>query len=362
MATLGDPRAARPTAGHTAQMPLEGGLFGRDREQERLLDGLRAAQTGRGGFWLVCGDAGIGKTALCEWASEWAATGGMACAWGLCSPTTSSLPFWPWRQAMHRLGLPPPTAPDEEADETMQTRAERLERLLSDLEAGLDRPSLVVLEDVHWSDQGSRRLLEFLAPQLRQLPLMVVATTRDLADIGELSQLHRVVRGEHLVALGGLDEGATAALLEALGPDAARPAMTDVHGRTGGNPLFIRELVRYATSHESDSLPETVRAVGMGLLGVRAQCRLRARRPPPGIRRPRRAGPYHGRVADTRRHRSDRARPPSARRPPAQRREDGTLLRLPTGDRRPLGDMTSRLTSRQAAVPSIVRPFLPPWG
>jgi len=40
-------------------------------------------------------------------------------------------------------------------------------------------PLMILLDDLQWSDQGSLQLLEFVARQLRELPLLVVGTYRD---------------------------------------------------------------------------------------------------------------------------------------------------------------------------------------
>ena len=43
-----------------------------------------------------------------------------------------------------------------------------------------DDPLLLVLEDIHWADSGSLRMLEHLAQRTRQLPVMVLGTYREV--------------------------------------------------------------------------------------------------------------------------------------------------------------------------------------
>ena len=125
-----------------------------------------------------------------------------------------------------------------------------------------DRPTLLVFEDIHWSDRSLLDLIELLAARLRDLPIMLLALARpELLD-------SRPAWGGGLPAYTALPLPALSAedsqklvglRLEGLSESAAaRLAET-----AAGNPLFIEQLA--ATMAESstsgDSLPTTVRGI-----------------------------------------------------------------------------------------------------
>src|SRR5881296_742534 len=75
-------------------------FVGRHDELVELRAGLEDAVTGGGRFFLVVGEAGIGKTRLVEeLAREAAERGGFAC-WGRCWEGEGAPPYWPWVQML----------------------------------------------------------------------------------------------------------------------------------------------------------------------------------------------------------------------------------------------------------------------
>jgi class 3 adenylate cyclase/tetratricopeptide (TPR) repeat protein len=105
------------------------------------------------------------------------------------------------------------------------------------------RPMLVVLDDVHWAEPMLLDLIEHLAEWTRA-PLMLLAVARpELREVrGSL-----VDRARHpVIALEGLDTASTRELVRAfLGTDDVPEGLAQlVPESTGGNPLFVRELVR----------------------------------------------------------------------------------------------------------------------
>ena len=91
-------------------------LVGREREQAALHQALTAALAGRGALVLIGGEAGIGKTALAEWALAEAAQQGALVLVGRCYDLAETPPYGPWQEALTRTprddSFPmPPSAP-----------------------------------------------------------------------------------------------------------------------------------------------------------------------------------------------------------------------------------------------------------
>src|SRR4051812_8191886 len=231
----------------------------RTEERGRLLAALDGARGGAGRIVLLGGDAGVGKTRLAaEAASAWdgrvltgAAVPGAAPYGPLVAALRSLLRTEPraldgrgplgdhLRLLLPELG-PPPAATDR------ATLYESVCRALAHL-ATRD-PVLVVLDDLHWSDQATPELLAALAEPLGRMRVAVIAAyrtdglPRDHALRRLRDQLRRADRLEEIV-LGPLDAEASAVLLaEVLGGTPAPVLVRTLHERAQGVPFFVREL------------------------------------------------------------------------------------------------------------------------
>src|SRR5690349_21974370 len=78
-------------------------LVGREPEQATLRDTLAAALAGRGSLVLIGGEAGIGKTALAEWALAEARQRGAIVLVGRCYDLSETPPYGPWLEALARV-------------------------------------------------------------------------------------------------------------------------------------------------------------------------------------------------------------------------------------------------------------------
>ncbi len=123
----------------------------------------------------------------------------------------------------------------------------RVLELVLDLLTALERPVLLVLEDIHWADRSTLALLAFLARNLRAQPLVVLATYRVDDELsyevrrlaGELRRRRTVIS----VELAPLTRDDVARQLEAIAGGPVPAALADeVHARAGGNPFFAEEL------------------------------------------------------------------------------------------------------------------------
>jgi predicted ATPase len=108
-------------------------------------------------------------------------------------------------------------------------------------------PLLLVLDDVHWADEDSLALLRHLARSALRARMLIVLCVRDTelgdAAAGVLGDLRREGPLVH-VALGGLDDEAIAAVIARTARRADIDTARRYRERTGGNPLFLDELLR----------------------------------------------------------------------------------------------------------------------
>ncbi len=108
-----------------------------------------------------------------------------------------------------------------------------------------DAPLVIVIDDIQWADSLLLDFIEHLAEWVRDVPVLLLALARpELREVrADLVTVGRWVT--ETVHLGGLDPRATAEL--AAGVLGATTLPTELLGRlpssTGGNPLFVRELV-----------------------------------------------------------------------------------------------------------------------
>jgi tetratricopeptide (TPR) repeat protein len=229
-----------------------------------------------GRLLLLTGPAGAGKTRRASAYAEEAREAGLTVVWA-AGGRAGAPPFWPWQQVLRALpdGADASTDPvralttasveGETAD--LRARFELFEAVVARLaDAGRSAPLLVVLDDLHAADAASLLLVQHVAAVVRSLPVVVVATVRTDAvpDPAEWPHVWAdLLRHGEVVPVGPLGEDDVAALLtEATGsadPDVVRRIVR----RTGGNALFVTELVRWCSGPggDVDAMPDTVRAV-----------------------------------------------------------------------------------------------------
>lgn len=215
-----------------------GAIVGRERELQGVRDALAAAHAGRPTITLLVGEAGIGKSRLADEAAALARAGGARVLRGEADPSWRR-PMELWRGVVRALGVEPA------ADESLPAQVRRWDDLESLADAlSADAPVLVVLEDLHWADASAIWVLAQLPRTLGDAAVAFVATSRDREpDMPRLDGLRRVSR---VVPLDGLDvEGVgRLAAMESGGEVGVEVDTADLHARTGGNPLFVQELVR----------------------------------------------------------------------------------------------------------------------
>jgi len=195
-------------------------LIGRESALAAAGSVLGEALTGAGQFLLISGEAGIGKTAILEALIQRAGPVPLVLR-GFCWEGSGAPPYWPWSQVLRASGLP--TAELGEAAWLVQPAAgsampmsaaaaadarfrlfEAATRCLSGLAA--DRPVLVVLDDLHWADEPSLRLLGFLARAIAAEPVLLLGAYRDSEASAELHEL--AGQAQQLAIVGPQVDGA----------------------------------------------------------------------------------------------------------------------------------------------------------
>ena len=130
---------------------------------------------------VISGEPGIGKTRLAEEIVNAARPMGMAVAWARCPESAATSSFFAITEVAAQLeaqGVVDLTgrlgfdAVTEDSDRIA------IYRRTTDVLRDMTRPAIVVLDDLQWADPGTLRLVEFIAGELRTLPIALVVTTR----------------------------------------------------------------------------------------------------------------------------------------------------------------------------------------
>ena len=221
-------------------------MIGRGRERAVLSGVLDRAAAGAPSFVLVTGEAGIGKTTLVDDFARMAQRSGHRVVRGSAADhDLSGLALWEGPFAA--LGI---AGDARSGAQRLDGRWEVIEVVAGALEVAA--PIVVVLEDIHWADSASLWLLGRL-PGVLAGDVVIVATSRQ-PGIDRL-------RPGITVALGGLSTAEVAAIIaEHDVGDAADPIEArELRSRTGGNPLFVSELL--ARRPDDSRLPPAIDAV-----------------------------------------------------------------------------------------------------
>ena len=270
----------RPTQG-----PFRPPIIGRESEMARLEEQLSLASAGRGRVIAILGEAEVGKTRLAEELVVDAVRQGCLVLKGRSYETSRILPFGLWvdalrgeaisrAEALHEmnpawwreLAQLFPEIPKPRTRGVLSTDALRIFEALAQLTHHLSarQPLLLVLEDLHWADDMSLRLLSVLGRRLQDWSVLLVVTAR----IEDLDQTLLAVTLAELGAersflqltLGPLSRAGTMTLVRALVPSAIQgPELSQIveHAwrMSEGNPFVIAETIR--TLQDGKALPAT---------------------------------------------------------------------------------------------------------
>jgi len=241
-------------------MSTQTSLVGRAEELSRLTEAVERVQEGQGSLLLLAGEAGVGKSRLAQEGAATsegvlygAASNGVTVAYGpIVAALRSRLRSDPAALAdcgalLPHLALLLPELGQAAAESERATIFEAVRCAFAHLSA--ERPAVVVLDDLQWSDDTTLELLAALAAPLREMPVLVIGTYRSdgLPREHRLRWLRNELRRDgqlEEISLEPLDRDGVEALLGELLPEEPSPALTrTIHDRTLGSPFFVEELV-----------------------------------------------------------------------------------------------------------------------
>jgi class 3 adenylate cyclase/tetratricopeptide (TPR) repeat protein len=253
-------------------------FVGRERELEILLERQARAWQGSGQAVVILGEPGIGKSRLTGAFRERISAAPQTRLRYQCSPYHTNSALYPFvRQLEQVAGLAPDdtpeaitakitkliaTVPNQSPDvvplfaalfsggeqhlrlglSSAQQRRRTLEALLEQLE-GLSQlgPVLILFEDVHWADGTSLELLELVIERIRNLPVLLLLTTRPDFKIPWTRSQHVCV-----IQLARLEGAAVDTIIECVTGGYPLPAEVrdQIVAKTDGVPLFVEELTK----------------------------------------------------------------------------------------------------------------------
>jgi eukaryotic-like serine/threonine-protein kinase len=303
----------RPSGEYLGALP-SGPLVGRTDEIEQIALLVRSTIGGEGRLLLLGGEPGIGKTRLAQEVSQYLWRRGYRVAGGRCYEPERAAPYYPFFELLSTaLATASPglratvaeTWPELHAllpglDRRMPDPAVDEPRLFHAVEAFLSAiarevPLGLLLDDLHWADESSLRLLGHIVRHARPAPLFLLGTyrTTDIEVAGGLHDLRVALSREGLaqqMALTQLNEAETAQLASSLLGNASvsQPVARWLWTVAEGNPFYTEQVVRDAVERtgadellpgpESSAVPAGVRdLVGQRLarLSLTAQAVLR---------------------------------------------------------------------------------------
>jgi tetratricopeptide (TPR) repeat protein len=303
-----------PDAVHAAPPERADPFVGRERELAEATAVLDGALAGQRQLLLLSGEPGIGKTRIVGELAAIAERRGARVCWGRCFEWEGAPAFWPWVEILRHyteavepaelraqvgggaafiaqivpevvssLGeVPdlPPMNPEQARFRLFDATA----RLLQS--ASSHRPLVVVIDDLHWADEASLLLLEFVARELTRARLLLVGAyrnvevRRDHPLARSLASMTRTVEPRRIALKGIPVEGVAELIREITGVDPLPSTVAILHDNTEGNPFFVSEIVRLLhaegqlqSNEIALAIPESVRdVIGQRLDRLSSRC------------------------------------------------------------------------------------------
>jgi len=235
-------------------------LLERDEQLRRLGDAFARAREGRGRIVAIAAEAGAGKTALIErFVADHAQVARLY--WGACENLSTPEVLLPLRDIARASG---------ESFDLGADHIRSFESLLRLLSNGA-KPSLLVIEDVHWADTATLDLIRFLGRRIARVRALLLITYRD-EEVDARSPVRNLL-GE--APAGNVERMALPPLsLAAVTSLAAKRGRRgeELFALTEGNPFLVTEAlavdgdvptdaVRDSTLARASRLPDSARVV-----------------------------------------------------------------------------------------------------
>jgi DNA-binding CsgD family transcriptional regulator len=252
-------------------------LLEREAELRALHEALAAACGGTGSITLVEGHAGTGRSRLLEEAAKQASAVGMEVLRAAGDEAEREFAFGVARQLFEaRLWRAEPAErsellsgaaalardlfePGSRAPPSGET--DRVLRLVHGLFWVLQnlaerRPLALVVDDAHWADAPSLRLLKYLTNRIADLPVAVIVARRVSAEPPETASVAALAAAAatRVLRLAPMSTDAVTAFVRARLPEADEAFCAACADATGGNPFYLEELLRTV---ESEGVPPT---------------------------------------------------------------------------------------------------------
>lgn len=246
-------------------------ILGRDDLLGLMDDLIAEALSGRGRTLLLSGQAGLGKTRLIRATARKAKASGLRVDGGSLAPQDLHVPLASIREmatgmrgnaAWGTLSEDLLATDGRSAGDALGARRVIVRAAADRILDAIDRPTMLVFDDLHWADEMSLEVIGELARHATERPLFLLGGYR--ADEFPTDTIHREWRSRLLnqrhaeeARLRRLTEEETAtAITLILGGElpAPREVVDAVHQRTNGIPLHIEELLA--------ALPEDARSDG----------------------------------------------------------------------------------------------------
>ncbi|MCE7001559.1 AAA family ATPase [Kibdelosporangium philippinense] len=225
-------------------------FVGRAAEVAKVRDRVTDVLAGRGGMLWIEGDPGIGKSELLIEALGGVRDQGCQLGWAVADEPDIRFPL---RLIMECLGITPKSPDADRAELARQLQvhtgrddddpiSDAVDRML----ALVDRmcahgPVVLVIDDLQWADEASVHVWRRLSAAVKQLPLLLVTCSRTGHGRPELDQLRSRAL---LVSVEPLLPSDVESLTGTLVGGRPGKLLRRVTDRAGGNPLYLREMVR----------------------------------------------------------------------------------------------------------------------
>ncbi|MEO2176951.1 MAG: AAA family ATPase [bacterium] len=254
-------------------------FVGRGKELAIIESRVMQIDRAEGGFVLLSGEAGIGKTRLTKEAENIAGRRGYMVLTGHCLDMDAAPPYQPLIEQIEQASR---LVTEEVMRETLVDNAPEMSKLMPELRqrfhdipdpvtlppeqerryllhglgdfidhAAEGQPMILIFEDLHWADESTCILLRYLADRLKQSRVLMLGTYREseLTTTKSFSRTVQDLNRERLVEdlqLSRFDREMVEQMLSRMAKQPPPAELTDlVFSETEGNPFFVEEVYRH---------------------------------------------------------------------------------------------------------------------